>query len=477
MTYKRELNEECGVFGVSLSSDPDFAGIYLPMGTEAPEITYNALLSLQHRGQESAGIAAVSGNKIICHKEPGLVTQVFSDENFNKLPPSSAAIGHTRYSRKDSGSSKNAANVSPFVTDFLTGRVAVATNGCIQNANETRDSLNRDGLEFHTTDDGEVVSSLMAYCMMRVGNPLQAVVRAAKGLSGAFSMVVLCSDGKLFAVRDPYGYRPLCIGKNEHGMAIASESCALDCCDFEFIRDVYPGEVIMVENGEIVYSGIELHKDKDRMDKGGICILEYVYFSRLDSIVDGLSIYEARFNLGRKLAEEHPIYADIVCGIPDVGREIARGYSVANGMRLVPGFVLNRYVGRSFIYPTQTERETAVRVKLNPLSVNVKDKRVVLCDDSMVRGTTVSQSVASLRAAGAKEIHLLIASPPCRYSCHYGADTGDETTLIANRLTADQICKKIGADSIAFLSLEGMRQACGKCQIPFCDHCFTGNGL
>jgi amidophosphoribosyltransferase len=476
MEHQSELNEKCGVFGVSLSPDPDLAGMYLLASNEAAGITYNALLSLQHRGQQSAGIAAVSGNKIICHKDTGFVSDVFANNNLAKLPHSHVAIGHCNYSRKngaDENSSKETA--SPFVTDFLTGRVAVSHNGCITNAKEIRETLHEKGLEFNSSDDGEVISSLMAYCFMSVGNVLQAVVRAAKELRGAFSMVILCGDGKLIAVRDPYGYRPLCIGRNEYGMAVASESCALDCCGFEFMRDVLPGEVIMLENGQIVHSVVELAADPSLVSISGLCILEYVYFSRLDSIIDGLSVYEARFNMGRNLSREHHIDADIVCGIPDVGREIARGYSVGSGIRLVPGFVLNRYVGRSFIYPTQMERETAVRVKLNPLSVNVKDKRVVVCDDSMVRGTTISQAVACLRAAGAKEIHILIASPPCRYACHYGADTGDESTLIANKYTAEQICEKWGADSLRFISLSGLKEACKKSRVPFCDHCFTGS--
>jgi len=473
MNYTQELNEECGVFGVCLSSNPRQVGIYLPLSNEAAGITYNALLSLQHRGQESAGIAAILGNKIVCHKSEGLVTEVFANGNLAKLPQSNSAIGHTRYSLKGSSSKEN---VSPFVTEFLTGRVAVSLSGCITNAKEMRDTLTQSGLEFNTTGDGEVVSSLVAYCMMRVGNELQAVVRAANGLRGAFSMVILCSDGKVIAVRDPYGYRPLCIGKNESGMVVASESCAVECCGFEFVRDVAPGEIVVIEDGKISYQGIELKKDSERPANGGLCIFEYIYFARLDSIIDGLSVYSARFNMGRTLAKEHKIEADIVCGIPDASREIARGYSVESGIRLVPGFVLNRYVGRSFIYPTQAQREQAVRVKLNLLSVNVKDKRVVLIDDSLVRGTSTIHAVASLRSAGAKEVHLLISSPSTRFACNHGMKIGDKEAL-ANTMTTEEICKKVGADSLGYISLEGLKAACGKCAVPFCDHCFTGNGV
>jgi amidophosphoribosyltransferase len=471
---KRKINEYCGIFGVSLKSDPEHAGIYLPTGNEAAGVTYNALLSLQHRGQESAGIAVASGNKIVCHKNTGLVSDVFINGNLKNIPQSNTAIGHTQYSRE--GSSKE--DISPFVTDYLTGRLAVAHNGRINNADEMRKDLKNSGLEFNTTGDGEMLSSLMAYCMMRSpNNALQAVIRAASILQGSFSMVILCSNGKVIAVRDPYGYRPLCLGKNEQGLAVASESCALDCCGFEFERDILPGEIVIIENGKIQFAGVSLMKDNAKTGNAGLCMFEYLYTARLDSIIDGLSVYEARFNLGRKLAEEHPTDADIVCGIPDVGREIARGYSVKSGIRLVPGFVLNRYAGRSFIYPTQTEREAAVRVKLNPLTVNVKDKRVVLCDDTIVRGTTTVQSVASLRAAGAKEVHLRIASPPNRFACNYGMDTGDENTLIANRFTNDEICRHLKADSLEYISLEGLKSACVKCKVPFCDHCFTGKGL
>jgi len=472
MYVSDELNEECGVFGVCISSTPQQPGIYLPFGNEAAGITYNALLSLQHRGQEGAGIAALLGNKIVCHKGEGLVSEVFSNGSLAKLPQSNCAIGHTRYSAKGSSS---ADSISPFVTEFLTGRVAVSLGGCLTNANELRDTLTHSGLDFDTTSDGELVSALVAYCMMRVGNDLQAVVRAANELRGAFSMVVLCSDGKLIAVRDPYGYRPLCIGKNESGMVVASESCAVECCGFEFVRDVKPGEIVVIEDGKIVYEGVELKQDSERKINGGLCILEYVYFARLDSIIDGLSVYSARFNMGRMLAKEHPVEADIVCGIPDASREIARGYSVESGVRLVPGFVLNRYVGRSFIYPTQAQRETAVRIKLNPLSVNVKNKRVILIDDSIFRGTTIKQAVAALRSAGAKEVHLRISSPPTRFTCNYGTDIGDVENLIANQMSIDEICKTVGADSLCYISLEGMKEACGRCSVPFCDNCFTGN--
>jgi len=473
MYVSDELNEECGVFGVCLSTALEQPGIYIPFNNEAAGITYNALLSLQHRGQEGAGIAAILGNKIVCHKERGLVTEVFANGNLAKLPQSNCAIGHTHYSTNGTSSNED---VSPFVTEFLTGRVAVSLSGCITNAKELRDTLTSSGLDFNTTSDCEVVSALVAYCMMRVGNELQAVVRAANELKGAFSIVVLCNDGKLIAVRDPYGYRPLCIGKNESGMAVASESCAVECCGFEFVRDVAPGEVVVIEDGKIIFSGIELKQNNERNINGGLCIFEYVYFARLDSIIDGLSVYSARFNMGRTLAKEYPIEADIVCGIPDASREIARGYSVESGIRLVPGFVLNRYVGRSFIYPTQAQREEAVRVKLNPLSVNVKDKRVVLIDDSLVRGTSTIHAVASLRSAGAKEVHLLISSPSTRFACNHGMKIGDKEAL-ANTMTTEEICKKVGADSLGYISLEGLKAACGKCAVPFCDHCFTGNGV
>ncbi len=517
MKTEKKLNEECAVFGVSLNM------------AEAAGVTYNGLLSLQHRGQEGAGIAVVHDNNITCHKDVGLVSEVFSRSQLEMLPKGNVAVGHTRYST--TGQNKKE-NTGPFVTEYLTGRIAVAHNGNIINAKEIRQQLKEKGIRFNATSDSEVVSSLLAYCVTTEKSALGGIIQAAGFLRGAFSLVIASSKHKLVAVRDPNGFRPLCIGQNETGFAVASESCALDTCGFAFLRDVLPGEVVVIENGKIkgniprdrvphpppqtanlwfdgsmrlsaasrgvldlsfphsldharasavaislrssiTQQGIRLEqKEADR----GLCIFEYVYFARPDSIIDGLSVYEARYNMGIQLAQEYPVDADVVCGVPDSGLNAASGYSAESGIPLVCGFEKNRYIGRSFIYPTQIQRDSAVRLKLNPLAATVRGKRVVLVDDSIVRGTTSEKIVRSLKNAGAAEIHMRISSPPFRHTCHYGTDIDDEDNLIANKMELDEIRKKIGADSLGFISIDGLKKACGKSNLPFCTACFTGNG-
>ncbi|MDR0294021.1 MAG: amidophosphoribosyltransferase [Oscillospiraceae bacterium] len=452
-----KLHEECAVFGVSLTAD------------EAAGVTYNGLLALQHRGQEGAGIAVVCENKILCHKDSGLVGEVFSGEDLENLPKGRTAVGHTRYSTTGSSTKEN---VGPFVTDYLTGRIAAAHNGNITNAGEIREKLRRNGLRFDATSDSEVVSALIAYCITKEQNTLSGVIQAAGLLQGAFSLVIASGRDKLIAVRDPSGFRPLCIGENETGTAVASESCALDVCGFEFARDVAPGEVVVIENGRIICQGIKFSGTGDGQ---GLCIFEYVYLARADSVIDGLSVYDARFNMGGVLAEECPADADIVCGVPDSGLEAAGGYSARSGIQLASGFVRNRYVGRSFIYPSQTQRDSAVRQKLNPLAANIRGRRVVLVDDSIVRGTTLEKIVKSLKGAGAKEVHMRIASPPVLHTCYYGTDI-DGGDLIANRMSLDEFRNKIGADSLEYISMDGLKQACGQCALPFCTACFTGSG-
>ncbi|MCL2030237.1 MAG: amidophosphoribosyltransferase [Oscillospiraceae bacterium] len=458
MRIIRKRNEECAVFGVSLTVD------------EAAGMTYNGLLALQHRGQEGAGIAVAYDNKILCHKDAGLVSEVFSSETLARLPKGKTAAGHTRYSTTGTSTREN---VGPFVADYLTGRIAAAHNGNITNAGELRGMLRQNGLRFDATSDSEVVSSLIAYCTTTERDTLSGVIKAAGLLRGAFSLIIATGRGKLIAVRDPGGFRPLCLGRSEAGYAAASESCALDACGFAFVRDVTPGEVVVMDKGEIIHQGVRL---PPKADSRGLCIFEYVYFARPDSVLDGLSVYDARFNMGAVLAEECPAEADIVCGVPDSGLEAAGGYSAGSGVQLASGFVKNRYIGRSFIYPTQSQRDSAVRQKLNPLTANIRGRRVVLVDDSIVRGTTSEKIVGSLKSAGAKEVHLRISSPPFRYACRYGTDIDAEETLIANRMTQDGICRKIGADSLGYISIDGLKRACGQCALPFCTECFTGGG-
>lgn len=452
-----KLHEECAVFGACLTT------------LEAVGITYNGLLSLQHRGQEGAGIAVVGDGAIFHYKDLGLVSEVFSHERLNLLPAGNIAVGHTRYSTTGS-STKN--NVGPFVTEYLTGRIATAHNGNITNAPALKAGLKKDGIHFSATSDSEVISALIAYHTMREKDMLAGVIKACDMLRGAFSLVIAGGDNQLICVRDPNGYRPLCLGHNQAGYVVASESCALDALGFTFVRDVLPGEIIVLAGGEILHQGIRLLKKED---KNGLCIFEYIYFARPDSVIDGVSVYQARYNMGGALAREHPVAADVVCGVPDTGLEAASGFSAQSKIPLVAGFVKNRYIGRSFIYPTQTQRDSAVRLKLNPLSVNIKDKRVVLVDDSIVRGTTSEKIVKSLKTAGAKEVHVRISSPPFRYTCHYGTDIDSPENLIANNMSLDEIRCKINADSLGYISLAGLREACAGCATAFCTACFSGD--
>lgn len=450
--------EECAVFGVSLR--PGAAA-------EGAGITYNALLAMQHRGQEGCGIAAGLDSAIPCVKGTGLVSEVFTPQAMAQLPESRCAIGHTRYSTTGGNS---VGNVQPFVHDFLTGRIATAHNGNVVNAPELRRRLQELGLDFSATSDTEVISALIAYLIMRSGEVTGGVVEGAKLLSGAFCLVVMSSNHKLVAVRDPNGYRPLCIGENERGVCVASENCALDSCGFRYVRDVEPGEVVLIEDGKIVRSQIAL-----TARRRSLCVFEYVYFARPDSVIDGLSVYQARLNMGRRLAREHPVEADVVCGVPDSGLEAAQGYALESGIPLATGFVKNRYIGRSFIFPTQAQRENAVALKLNPLRAAVEGKRVVLVDDSIVRGTTCARIVAAIRRAGAREVHLRISAPPFLHNCYFGTDIDDEENLIANRLTLEEIRARTGADTLGYISVEGLLDACGESRLELCDACFTGD--
>ena len=456
MKNDAELKEKCAVFGVSLCSE------------EAVGMTYNGLLSLQHRGQEGAGIAAVHANGIYGHKSVGLVSEIFTKDSLAKFPLSRIAVGHTRYSTTGSNS---IANTGPFITEYLTGRIATAHNGNITNARSLREALQSRGLSFNASSDSEVLSSLIAYHTMQGTDVVSGITQAVHSLHGAFSLVIASGENKLIAVRDPSGYRPLCVGVSESGIAFSSESCALEACGFALVRDVLPGEILVAENAKLISSTVLPQNDDVRR---GLCIFEFVYFARPDSVLDGLSVYEARYNMGVVLAEEYPVDADIVCGVPDSGLEAASGYSARSGIPLVAGFVKNRYIGRSFIYPTQSERDDAVRLKLNPLAANMAGKRVVLVDDSIVRGTTCARIIKNLRKAGAAQVHMRVSSPPFVHTCHYGTDIDSEENLLANNMSRDEICRKIGADSLGYISVAGLKRACVKCKTSFCTTCFTG---
>ena len=433
-----KIREECGIFGVKLDTD------------EAAGITYNALCALQHRGQEGAGIAVLRSGTILYHKNIGLVSEVFNSAVLSKLPQAKMAIGHVRYSTTGTNSKQN---TQPMVTEYLTGRLATAHNGNIVNAGEIKERLVARGCAFSATNDSEVVSSLIAYETLETDTMEDAVAKAAVQLKGAFSLVILSSQNKLIAIRDGWGFRPLCIGKNAHGWAVASESCALDSAGFEFVRDVKPGEMVIFGDGE-PESRMVLHQEKQ-----GLCIFEYIYFARTDSVIDNLSVYQARFNMGVKLAEEYPVDADVVCGVPDSGLEAAMGYAWKSGLPYVSGFVKNRYIGRSFIFPSQTQRDAAVRLKLNPLRANVEGKRIVLVDDSIVRGNTTMMLVSAIRAAGAKHVFVASAAPPIRFCNVYGIDMPTTHELIAHGREDQEVAKIIDAEYLIYQTLADLKQA------------------
>ena len=316
----------------------------------------------------------------------------------------------------------------------------------------------------------KVISSLIAYEALHTDSIEQAVINAVRQLRGAFSLVILSSKNKLIAVRDGFGMRPLCLGRSDHGIAVASESCALDSSNFQFERDVKPGEMIVIEADGSIKSSIVLEENRT-----AFCLFEYIYFARSDSEIDHLSVYQAHFNMGRQLAREFPVEADMVCGVPDSGLDAAAGYAFESGIPLGSGFTKNRYIGRSFIFPTQTQRDNAVRLKLNPLKANIRGKRLVVVDDSIVRGTTSARTVKMLRDAGAAEVHMRISAPPFTHTCHFGTDIDDESKLIANKMSIEETAKFIGADSLGYISIEGIKQACDGCSLDLCTGCFDGN--
>ena len=450
----REINEECGVFGLSLNDD------------EAVGLTYNALLALQHRGQESAGIAVLSGRSIRYTKERGLVNEIFNPDELSKLPASSMAIGHVRYAKERERGRENA---QPMIIEYLRGRIAVASNCSLINSVELLIELEAQGCDLEAATDAEIIATLIAMEALEYDELEDAVASAAGKLKGAFSLVAMSSQGKLIAIRDAWGFKPLCLGEGPLGLAIASESCALDSTGFELIRDIAPGEVLTIDHRQHMNSRIVLSTERQ-----GVCMFEYVYFARPDSVIDGQSVYQARFRAGQMLAKEHPVDADVVCGVPDSGLEAAQGYSAGSGLPYVSGFLKNRYIGRSFIYPSVKQREAAVRVKLNPLKSNIKGKKVVVVDDSIVRGITVGKTIKNLKDAGAAEVHLRIASPQFKHVCYFGTDIEDASELVSNQISDEELRLKIGADSLCYVSLEGLIEACSDCALPFCMGCFSG---
>lgn len=451
--FTEELHEECGVFGIYSdgTSNPAYA-------------SYNGLLALQHRGQESCGIAVNDRGVISYHKDMGLVSEVFNNDVLNTLE-GQMAIGHVRYSTAGGSVRENA---QPLVMRYVKGTIAISHNGNLTNAYEIRKELEHRGAIFQTTIDSEVIAYVIARERVKSGSIEEAVKRAMLQIDGAYSLLVM-SPRKLIAARDMNGFRPLCMGKLNNSIVFASESCALDACGAEFIRDIEPGEIVVVDE-----RGVTSIKDNCRKKKS-LCIFEYIYFARTDSVIDGVSVYEARKEAGRILARTYPVEADLVIGVPESGIDAAIGYSEASGIPYEKGIVKNNYIGRTFIKPSQKERAKSVRIKLNPLVNSVKGKRVVMLDDSIVRGTTCDRIVSMLKDAGAKEVHLRISSPPFMWPCYYGTDIPSKDELIACKLSVEEIGKLSGADSIGFLPVETLPQMIFNKNCHFCDACFTGN--
>ena len=447
-----KFKDECGVFGIYVNQPVDVASV-----------TYYGLYALQHRGQESAGIAVANGQEVKIHRGLGLITEAFNNDNLDYLRSLSGniSIGHVRYS---TAGAKTVENAQPLLANTKLGPIAMAHNGNLVNADVIRELLEDGGHVFHTSVDSEVLASLIARSSKR--GIERAVVNAISAVRGSFAMVIMTKD-KLIGIRDPHGIRPLCLGKIDEGYVLSSESCALDSVGAELVRDIEPGEIVVIDG-----DGVKSIKYSEGTTCQ-TCAFEYIYFARPDSVIDELDVYNTRVKQGEVLYQEHKIDADLVVAVPDSGIPAAVGYSKASGIPYEMGFVKNRYVGRTFISPSQEFRERAVAVKLNPLKVNVNGKRVILIDDSIVRGTTSKHLIDSLRRAGATEVHFLVASPIVKFPCYFGIDTPYRSELIGANKSVEEIRESIGCDSLGYLSLEGMYEGFYG-RRNFCVGCFNG---
>ena len=450
------LREECGVFGVYSPTPCDVAGT-----------TYYGLFALQHRGQESCGIVVNDDGVFTSYKDVGLVNDVFTPENLARLGEGNISVGHVRYGTTGGNDRSNA---QPIVVNHVKGRLALAHTGNLVNSGELRRSLELEGSIFHTTSDTEVISYLITKARLTAPSIEQAINAAMNKLKGAYSLVI-ASPSKLIAVRDEHGFRPLCYGKTEDGRYIvASESCALDAVGATLIRDIRPGEILVFDK-----NGIRSIEDHCGKAPHTLCVFEYIYFARPDSVIEGCCVHSARMRAGAFLALEHPVQADVVIGVPDSGIDAAIGYSRQSGIPYELGFIKNKYIGRTFIAPGQKSREDKVKIKLNPVSEVVKGKRVVLIDDSIVRGTTSARIVKLLREAGATEIHMRVSAPAFTNPCYYGTDIDSKENLIACKHTVPEIAKLIGVDSLGYLGLESAKQmAKGVNGSGYCTACFDG---
>ena len=456
--FANPLHEECGVFG-----------IYDKAGTEDVAVAvYSALYALQHRGQESCGMAVNEDGVITGHRDLGLVNEVFTPQVMEAMrkPEARMATGHVRYA---TAGSRVRANAQPMIVRHGRGTMALCHNGNLTNAIQLRNALENDGAIFHGSSDTEVICYLLTRNRLKHKSIEQAVSATMAQLDGAYSLIIMSST-KLIAVRDPRGYRPLCIGTLPGGgYAFASESCALDAVGATLLRDVEPGEIVVADA-----NGLRSIKDHCTHKPSQMCVFEYIYFARPDSTIEGCSVHEARMQAGRFLAQEHPVDADVVIGVPDSGLDAALGYAEASGIPYGIGFIKNKYIGRTFIQGNQKQRENSVRIKLNVIASTVRDKRVVLIDDSIVRGTTSARIIKLLRDAGAKEVHFRVSAPPFKYPCYFGTDIPDQKLLVATDRTVDQINEIIGADTLGYLSTEHVVQLAPGAGCGFCTACFTG---
>lgn len=448
-----KAKEECGIFGV-----------YDNDGFDVAHLTYYALYGLQHRGQESAGIVVNDDGVFRTHKDLGLVPDVFNERILNRLS-GTIAVGHVRDSAKGGNYRENA---QPLAYEYVKGTLALAYNGNIFNADELRDEFKHNGAIFHTAIDGEVMMYKIAQERIQTHSVERAVLNTMDYIKGGYALVMM-SPRKLLGARDPYGIRPLSIGKIENSYVLSSETCVFDNIGAAFVRDVEPGEVVWIDK-----EGLHSIRNEKALDRARICIFEYVYTARPDSVIHGASVYDVRKAMGRELAKEHPVDADLVFGVPDSGLCAAIGYAEQSGLPYGKGFIKNKYIGRTFILPTQAQREAAVNIKLNVLKSSVEGKRVVMVDDSIVRGTTCANIIRSLKEAGAKEVHMRVSSPPFLWRCYFGTDIPSRQDLMAVKYNVEEIRQKIGADSLGYLSMEGLQAAAAGLNCDYCDACFSG---
>ena len=454
MSSEAKLHEECGVFGVIAPEICDVASI-----------SYYGLYALQHRGQESCGIVVNDDGVFVSHKDMGLVSEVFSQDILSRLPKGTMAVAHARYGTTG-GTNRN--NCQPIEVNHQKGRMALAHNGNLSNAVELRNELELSGAIFHTTSDTETIAYIITKERLKAPSIEEAVSQAMNTLDGAYSFVLM-SPQKLICARDPYGFRPLCYGKTADGIyVVASESCAIKAVGAEVVRDVEPGEILVFSKNGVV-SRREHCSKKDKK----LCVFEYIYFARPDSVIDGISVHASRVRAGKILAKAHPVEADVVIGAPDSGLDAALGFSQESGISYGIGLIKNKYIGRTFISPGQGVRLDGVKIKLAAVEESVKDKRVVLVDDSIVRGNTMGRVVRLLRDAGAKEVHVRISSPPFLHPCYYGTDIDSEEHLIACKYSILEICTLIGADSLGYLPVESLCALTGT--HGFCSACFNGD--